>query len=164
MLGPKTEEYYLDELSFPSDSSSTGAGLSVIVVIIAVLAVIAVLVGFLLNSTDVEKQRLIDSWDSDYIPKDKKNDLLYLKLFHQWAQNSLDSKGTKSINSTVWGIAGLDGAEKWRLYQIALRAESNGSLAVIGYKLQGKLLKSVETGQSAASSPKLIAVLAIHDR
>lgn len=80
-------------------------------------------------------------------PQDKNNDLLYLKLFHQWAQNSLDPKATKCIHSKVWRTAGLDGGELWRLYQIALRAQSKGSLAVIGYKLEARLLKSVETGK-----------------
>lgn len=46
MLGPETAEYYFEELSFPGNSSSTGAGLSVIGVIIAVTAVIAVLLDF----------------------------------------------------------------------------------------------------------------------
>ena len=70
----------------------------------------------------------------------------------------------KQINYKLWGSASLNGAEQWRLYQIALRAESNGSLALIGYRLEGRILKLIETGKSAPSSPKLIGVLSVHDR
>lgn len=127
---------------------------------------------------------------SDHLPDGKENDWLYLKLWHQWMQQTLspdtsrdpryrgerlngrtDTRNqsynirNRSIYSKSWGIATLTPTENWRLYNIAKIAESNGSLRALGYEVtSGKKIKRIDNTMPAKSRVALMALLAVNDR
>lgn len=134
---------------------------SILIIYFLLIITVLALILFVWSAQELES---LNNWTSTNIPKDKQNDLLYVKLGWQSAHTTFDLK-SHDIYSIKWGWVGtLDGEEKWRLNKLASRAEYSGALKFLGLQHDYKgRITYIGTNKGAKSTPQLIAVLKVHD-
>jgi len=189
---------YSEGVSIYSNPCPASPGLSIIFKI-AILAIIGVLCAYFLLKL-IQKLKLYLFADrhtymnlthsrSDHLPEGRETDLLYLKLFHQWIQQVLNTPDARDIldprfqgrtdtgdqrynisnrnmYSTNWGVASLTLREKYRLRRIARAASNNGSLQALGYETHGSMgvIRHTDSRMIAKSRIALLAIIAANDR
>jgi hypothetical protein len=118
------------------------------------------------TNTNTSTNTSYSSW-SEFLPPGRDNQIFYLKMLHQWIQQTIDPTGyysNKNLYSKVWVEPGnLSSAEEWRLYMAASSAEASGELRAMGYDVRHKRIKRINTNIPAKSTMQLVFLISRHD-
>ena len=116
---------------------------------------------FILKKSDAQKReqeaKEIEAWEFITIPKNRRNDLFYVKLSYQYI-NTLTHSRPLSIYSKGQAWASLSEQEINRLNNAALCAEDKGSLSRCGYAINRKgNVKTLRNRVVKANKPIILA-------
>ena len=122
--------------------------------------------------TEADKEAFV-TWEPEGVPKERRNDLLYLKLANQYQKNKTTIK-QESVYSFRNPSGKLDDHEQTRMHNAALAADSTGELLTYGYSITRRIVGNsvplrivyadltVKT-KNARSEPKFIALISKYD-
>lgn len=114
------------------------------------------------NTNSRESQ--LERWEPISIPRDRRNDLFYLKLGYQFVVNVCYPESSKTLYNRNWAWATLTRDDQIRLECAAAGAKATGALQSIGYDRQrrGKIVH-INTDVKAKSRFNLILVIRQYD-